>query len=81
MKEVEKAKKEAAKFKAKRDKEKEKEQEKDKAQDCEEETLEDPTIILPKRNALLIQTTTAIHASLRAICFPACISATLTGEI
>jgi ribosomal protein L9 len=77
MKEVEKAKKEAAKFKAKRDKEKEKEQEKDKAQDCEEETLEDPTIILPKRNS----TPTAIHASLRAIRFPACISATLTGEI
>jgi hypothetical protein len=47
MKEVEKAKKEAAKFKAKRDKEKEKEKE----EEPEPEDSRDPTINLPKRNS------------------------------
>jgi hypothetical protein len=49
MKEVEKAKKEAAKFKTKRDKEKEKEKEKE--QEDQEADPDDPIINLPKRNS------------------------------
>jgi hypothetical protein len=51
MKEVEKAKKEAAKFKTKRDKEKEKEKEKDQDQGDHITDPDDSTINLPKRNS------------------------------